>query len=820
MKKIILCSLILAGLNSCQTSKNETSKHPSFSGVYPHLAMYNNEGECGTGAVVSWEGDLWVMTYGPHLPYGSSDKLYQISSDLNQTVRPESKGGTPANRMIHSESQQLFMGPYAIGIDKKVRVIPYDIAPGRYTGMARHLTNPESNIYIATMEEGFYDIDVESLGVDVLYEDGNVIQKRTGGDHASSLLPGYHGKGLYSGQGVMVYANNGEFSDEAMKQFDAVSGALAEWDGKDWKLIRRNQFTEVTGPGGIYGNPNSETDPIWAVGWDYKSLLLGVRNPHSGWAFYRLPKASNSYDGAHGWNTEWPRIRNIGTAENPDYMMTMHGMFWSFPSEFTEDNSKGIRPRSAYLKVIGDFARWNNQIVIGCDDSAKNEFLNNRRAKGSIGGPGQSNSNLWFVDEEMINNLGPTTVSGSIWLNEEVKKDSPSDAYLFAGWTNRSSWINNNTNDEVIYKFEIDNRGNNNWKVLKEVTVPAKSSEFIVFDSQDEGEWIRVSTNKNANANLSFTYSNLERRTTESDPIFAGLSSINDNAKHGALLYGLGDNERKMGIVRQDANGKLGGYYEIDSLMQVISVERPEMEEHITKQFKIPSDVVQVDVGSVLVVDDKGRRWRLPLSTEQSFEPAINNAELRICREVATERDLFSCFGTFYELPAENADGYAKIRPVSTHNKRIHDYASYRGLLILSGLDPENLIANDHIIRSEDGAVALWVGVIDDLWKLGKPVGQGGPWINSPVKAGKVSDPYLISHYDQRSLTLSHNQLSPINFVIEVDPTGDGAWTQYKVIQVQPGEKLLHKFEDSFGARWIRFSTDKNATVTTWLEYK
>lgn len=422
MKKIILCSLILAGLNSCQTSKNETSKHPSFSGVYPHLAMYNNEGECGTGAVVSWEGDLWVMTYGPHLPYGSSDKLYQISSDLNQTVRPESKGGTPANRMIHSESQQLFMGPYAIGIDKKVRVIPYDIAPGRYTGMARHLTNPESNIYIATMEEGFYDIDVESLGVDVLYEDGNVIQKRTGGDHASSLLPGYHGKGLYSGQGVMVYANNGEFSDEAMKQFDAVSGALAEWDGKDWKLIRRNQFTEVTGPGGIYGNPNSETDPIWAVGWDYKSLLLGVRNPHSGWAFYRLPKASNSYDGAHGWNTEWPRIRNIGTAENPDYMMTMHGMFWSFPSEFTEDNSKGIRPRSAYLKVIGDFARWNNQIVIGCDDSAKNEFLNNRRAKGSIGGPGQSNSNLWFVDEEMINNLGPTTVSGSIWLNEEVKK--------------------------------------------------------------------------------------------------------------------------------------------------------------------------------------------------------------------------------------------------------------------------------------------------------------------------------------------------------------------------------------------------------------
>ena len=38
---------------------------PSISGVYPHLAMYNDEGECGTGAVVPWAGDLWVITYGP-----------------------------------------------------------------------------------------------------------------------------------------------------------------------------------------------------------------------------------------------------------------------------------------------------------------------------------------------------------------------------------------------------------------------------------------------------------------------------------------------------------------------------------------------------------------------------------------------------------------------------------------------------------------------------------------------------------------------------------------------------------------------------------
>ena len=97
----------------------------SVSGIYPHLAMFNAEGECGTGAVVPWADRLWVITYGPHLPKGSSDKLYEITPALEQIVRPESIGGTPANRMIHRESAQLFIGPYAIDAERNVRAIPY-----------------------------------------------------------------------------------------------------------------------------------------------------------------------------------------------------------------------------------------------------------------------------------------------------------------------------------------------------------------------------------------------------------------------------------------------------------------------------------------------------------------------------------------------------------------------------------------------------------------------------------------------------------------------------------------------------------------------
>src|SRR5262245_28105889 len=89
------------------------------SGIYPHLAVFNDTGEvqdreCGIGAVVPWAGRLWLMTYPPHRRTGSVDKLYAIDPQLGMTIRPESLGGTHAGRMIHRESQQLVPGPYVI----------------------------------------------------------------------------------------------------------------------------------------------------------------------------------------------------------------------------------------------------------------------------------------------------------------------------------------------------------------------------------------------------------------------------------------------------------------------------------------------------------------------------------------------------------------------------------------------------------------------------------------------------------------------------------------------------------------------------------
>jgi hypothetical protein len=813
--------LVFCVFLSCQTNQKTSLEPRQISGIYPHLAYYNNEGECGTGAVVPLGDRLWVITYAPHYPFGSSDKLYEITPDLKQIVYPESIGGTPANRMIHKESNQLFIGPYIIDSNRNVRVISYEEMPGRHTGNARHLSDPAGKIYYGTMEEGFYEVDVNTLEVTTLYVDGNVIRKEDQMVQENLMLLGAHGKGLYSGQGVMVYSNNGETGEAALERFDVESGALYEWDGKDWKIVRRNQFVEVTGPGGIYGNANPETDPIWATGWDHKSVLLGVRNPETGWDFYRLPKVSHSYDGAHGWNTEWPRIRDIGTEGNPDYLMTMHGMFWRFPGTFTAGNSAGIRPRSAYLKVIGDFTRWNNRLVFGCDDSANREFLNKRKHKGNIEGPGQSNSNLWFTTPEKPDQLGPNTAAGSIWINEKINAGDISEPFLFAGWPVRSAWIQNAGNKDVAFVFEVDKNGNQNWEVLKTVAVRAGEAANVEFSENESGEWIRVKSESNTTATVSFNYSGVDERVSSPAQMFKGIAEVNETDVLGGLLYGLGNDRRALGIsaVRfQNGLETETGYYELDEKLNLVSKADPETNSFIKEKFAIPENVVEIEESSVLVIDDKNRRWRLPLGSD-SYKQLTDAAQLRICREVATERDLFNVGGTFYELPAENADGFAKIRPVASHNFRVHDYASYRGMLVITGLNPK-VKAGEHVVVSDDGKAAVWLGAIDDLWEMGKPTGQGGPWKNSKVKASQPSDPYLIGFYDKRTLEISHESLQPVTFRIEVEPVGHGPWMKYQEVTVKPGETFKHEFPENFLARWIRFVADKNCIASTWLEYK
>lgn len=789
MQKLLILALASATITLAEP--------PSISGIYPSLATFNDEGECGTGAVVPWADRLWVISYAPHMPKGSSDKLYEITPDLKQIIRPESVGGTPANRMIHRESQQLFIGPYVIDAKGKVRVITPQQMFGRHTGMARHLTDPANKICYATMEEGMYEVDVHALAVKELWTD----EQKKGERKAD--LPGYHGKGFYSGQGRYVYANNGDHAKEALSNPSVPSGVLAEWDGKadQWTIVRRNQFTDVTGPGGIEGNAKDD-DPLWSIGWDHRSLILMCLD-HGEWHAFRLPKASHSYDGAHGWNTEWPRIRDIG---EDSLLMTMHGSFWKFPKTFNASNTAGIVPRSNYLKIVGDFCRWQDRIVLGCDDTAKSEFLNKDLIKGTLAGPGQSQSNLWFIKPEQLDQFGPAIGRGAVWMNEDVKANEPSDPFLVSGFRYCSLWLQGDPlalSQPSLVKVEVDVAGDGKWTSVKDLNVSKKGAWYDLSDLSST--WVRLTSNVPLTPGTAFFHlRNADTRSSNAAPIFNGIASPTSKDVSKGLIMARGAGKKTLRFVTEDLH-----CYDLDADLKLVKADDPKGAAWTANAVALAKRVVTIDNASVLYVDSKGQRWRLPKG-----DPAFATAgHHRMGREVCTERNLLNLYGTFYEMPANNAGGFAKVRPICTHNRFIHDYTSYRGMLIMTGIEAE--AEGEHIIRSDDGKVAVWAGVVDDLWQFGKARGVGGPWFESKVKADKPSDAYLVTGYDKKRAVLSHTSTEPVKFRIEADFTCNGDWREVTTLEVKPGEKLEHKFPNAFGAYWLRVVADRDTTATT-----
>ena len=779
-----------------------------ISGVNPELHTFNREGECGTGAVVPWAGSLWHVSYAPHKPNTSTDLLYEVKPDFSRVIhRDVSIGGTPANRMIHKESNQLFIGPYAIDAEKRIRVMKPIAADGstnlygRLTATARHLTDPAHKVYMATMEEGIYEVDVDTLKVTELFKDGNI---QGYGKHDGLLLPGYHGKGGYSGQGRLVYANNGEFSDAAMKDPTTTSGVLAQWNGKpgaeNWEVVLRNQFTDITSKGGIYGAPDPAKDPLWAIGWDDKSVILMILEDGA-WHKYRLPKGSHSYDGAHGWNTEWPRIREIG--EGDDFLMTMHGTFWHFPATMSVKNSAGIRPRSNYLKIVGDFCRWGDKVVLGCDDTAANEFLNKRKAKGRMGAPSQSNSSLWFLDPQDLDSFGPVIGRGAVWKNEDVKAGTVSDPYLYDGYDVHTLAMKMDGTGE--FALEVDRKGDGTWESVGSATYnPSKA--MILFQTDKPTVWMRIRAKTDLkNVTAFFNYANTDKRRE---------AKAEKTATKAILRSGKGDEKLPLEVAQD------GVYYTMlpgeGGKLELKKTDNAKQLADLTKWMAIrPGEDLGdgYDAASAYIVDDDGKRWRFPYADEKMRW--VYAREGRLCRECCTERDLLNLAGILYELPAENAGGYAKIRAITTTGVAAYDYATWRGLFVIAGLDPKAGVGTT--VTSDDGKVSLWVGVADDLWKFGRATGIGGPWALTEVKAGEPSDPYLATGFEKKQVGVTADRDATVT--IEADITGTGVWVKAAVIELKAGKLQTCDLSSNL-AYWYRAVADRDCTATVQFLYR
>ncbi|MDR2981671.1 MAG: hypothetical protein LBV12_05430 [Puniceicoccales bacterium] len=790
MKKIPLA--LLAAISF--TSFTLHAEPLQVSGVYPSLTHYNSDRECGPGALVPWAGKLWLVTYPAHAEGISDDKLYSIDPvTLERTEFAGSVGGTHANRLIHRESQQLFIGCYAIDKEGNVRVISRDRKTGLYgrlTATARHLTDPANKVYMVNMEGAVYEVNVHTLEAKLLFE---------------KPLPGHHGKGAYTGQGRLVVSNNGNIGvHRGAEKFFQVEdwpknpenlGVLGEWDGAKWNIISRAQYTEVTGPGGINGNAKAY-DPVWSFGWDKRSVIFKLLDEGE-WSTFRLPKGASTYDHPGGWYTEWPRIREVGQGR---MLMDSHGIFFSFSPEFSTKNPQAPEPISTHLMYTADFCDWNGRLVVGKHSTTT--FENPRT--------GRDQSAPWFGTWEQLQEFGPNQGFGSFWQNDAVQTGDISDPFLVKGFTTITLFLS--ANRAANFTLEAGNAEPGKgivWKKLRDIVSGEKAWKTYPLETNNV-QWIRLKSNTTTEAVHASLQSTSPFKRSASEQ-FSGMARIGDFG-NGALLRPAAAPSKSLLAVFYDKEGK-SRYREVNP--DTLEITPASGMDKTVAIEKICAEREQVfyDSASAIVRDRKGSAWRLPLADPAYAKPFGKDTPTTF-REIISERMAANIGGTFFIHGLHG--GVATLQPVATHGLNIRDFCTWRGLLALSGVKP-GAIPGGHIFGTGDDA--LWFGMEDDLWKAGKPTGTGGPWKATAVSANQASDPYLFFGYDKKTLTISHDSEKPVTFTVEFD-ADHARFFPWKTFTVKPGEKLTYDFPEGFSAFWIRFRADADCHATTILEYR
>jgi hypothetical protein len=448
-------------------------------GVFPHMTVMapgvGSDSETGIGALVAWADRLWAIGYVAHVK-GTGIGLYEIGADMSFRLRPESVTGTFANRLVHWESRQAFIGPHAIDPEGRVRTIEA-LKSHRLTSTCRHLREPERLVYFLTMEGSLFEVDVRTLEAREVADLVRELEIPTGAQP--------HFKGAFSAQGRLVVANNTYEEEEYLGQ--RAAGRLAEWDGSGpWRVLERSPFVEVSGKqnprvGERYGNT------LWALGSDTRSVLLRVLQGGE-WARYRLPRGSHSFD--HTWNTEWMRIREVQTER---YLMDAFGLFYELPSMVYGGRVWGVRPVASHLRIVPDFCYWRGLFVLA-GDQADNAT-------------GQPQSGLWFGSVDDLWAWGKPTGWGGLWRATEVVAGEVSDPFLMTGFERKVIHLANDGSAPVTVEIEVDPLGDGAWRPYLAVEVPAGGYRPHVFPGGFSAHWLRLRARQAARLTAELVYS-------------------------------------------------------------------------------------------------------------------------------------------------------------------------------------------------------------------------------------------------------------------------------------------------------------------------
>lgn len=422
--------------------------------------------ECGTGALMPWADALWVVTYNSHMKgtgYGLG--LFRVDEKLN-SERVHVHDGTHANRLIHQESNQCFIGPYVIDAAGNWKHIP-ELDNHRLTSTFRHLSDPANRVYHMTMEGLLLEMDVKDLKPRVLFD----LVK----DMKIAKRP--HFKGGYTAQGRIAVANNGFYA------FGEDSAGLFEYDGKTWNRLSGKPHMDVMARQDL-------GQVMFATGWDEASVLFWALVDGK-WQRYRLPKASHAMSQA--WQTEWMRIREV---ETEHFLVDIQGMFYELQPLPFEGRIWGVKPICQHLRIIPDYCAYRGLFTVG-----GNQTTPNRDNNAVVGQP---QAGVWFGKTDDLWSWGKPAGWGGPWWKTAVRKGEASDPFLLTGFERKMLHIS--TDKAAVFDLEIDFMGNGTWHKYEQVKVPVEGYAKHIFPDAFSAHWVRLTPQADCTATAAFFF--------------------------------------------------------------------------------------------------------------------------------------------------------------------------------------------------------------------------------------------------------------------------------------------------------------------------
>ena len=203
------------------------------------------------------------------------------------------------------------------------------------------------------------------------------------------------------------------------------------------------------------------------------------------WHTYRLPKGSYTYDPAHGWFTEWPRIRDIGGGA---LLLNMHGTFFDFPVDVLSGRTRR-NPSARHASSLHDRLlrmEWPRRPCrrrhlhpsesAGGEAAVEPAFRHARRSWGPTSARGAAGAAS-----------GSTTCQGRSAERSDSRRrlcgalPAPDDMASKA---------------ELTFSLEVDARGDGNWQEWKTARVPADGYLAVAVTEDVPGDWLRVKVDR------------------------------------------------------------------------------------------------------------------------------------------------------------------------------------------------------------------------------------------------------------------------------------------------------------------------------------